>query len=372
MKTVFITGISGQAGTILARNLHISGYKVVGLIRRNSTIQARWRINPFRELMTFEYGDVTDPFSIISLLEKYKPEHFYNLAAQSHVWISFKEPSHTFDVVAKGTLNCLEALRQSSVGKTCRFFQASSSEMFGGNVSFYYDYQGGSVRYDGVYPTKSSLLFQGIEDEGVFQDENTPLAPQSPYAIAKVAAHNFCQLYRTCYKMDIRCGIMGNYESPLRGEEFVTKKIIQYLAQFIKFKLLFGRNMPTKLQLGNVDSYRDWTHAEDTMKAVQLMMEQDKPDDYIIGTGETRSVREFLNTAIKIANELYPCAITDDIYEVNKLLYRPSEVPYLRMRPEKIKAKLQWKPERSFEDLVKDMLEFDVRNELGEMAKWLD
>lgn len=341
MKTALVTGITGQAGYYLSKILLREGFKVIGLKRRNSTLNNEYRLQNLKGDLKLEYGDITDPISLIPLLVKYKPSHFYNLAAQSHVWISFKEPLHTFEVTAKGVLNCLEAIRISGIDT--KFFQASSSEMFGTNVSIQ-DEKIVHLDYSRINDAEKKYL---ASCNAYFQYEDTPFNPQSPYAVAKVAAHNYCQLYKKAYGMWVSCGIMGNYESPFRGEEFVTKKITSYLAKLT-------RSYQPLLKLGNIESFRDWTFAGDTMEAVYLMMQQDKPDNYVIGTGETNSVKTFLETAIDYLNRL-GYHINKDCYEIDPELFRPSEVPYLKMDSSKIR-KLGWKPKENFKSLVEMMM----------------
>ena len=319
MKIAIITGITGQDGSYLAELLLEKGYYVVGCKRRTSLICTE-RINSIYNHPNFklEYFDLNDVGNIYRLLTEYKPEEFYNLAAQSHVRVSFDIPEHTVDGVAMGTLRILEAIR--NILPTCKFYQASSSEMFGDN------------------PENP-------------QRETTRLMPASPYACAKVFAHNIVRNYRESYGLHVSSGILFNHESERRGETFVTRKITIAAA---RIKL----GIQKKLYLGNLEAKRDWGHARDYVKAMWLMLQQDNPDDYVIATGETHTVREFLE-------EVFAHADLDvkRYVEIDERLYRPHEVPLLLGDPTKAKNELGWDPEIKFKQLAKVMYDSDYMNE---------
>lgn len=315
MKTAMITGVTGQDGSYLAELLLEKGYRVVGLKRRTSLITT-YRVNAIYDNpnFTLEYFSLHDSTTLYRLLEKYEPDEFYNLAAQSHVRVSFDVPVETVDTIAMGTLRILEAIRL--VNKDIKVYQASSSEMFGDNPE-------------------------------APQHELTRLMPASPYACAKVFAHNICRNYRESYGMHISSGILFNHESPRRGETFVTRKITRAAAR-IKMGL------QEKLYLGNLEAKRDWGYAGDFVKAMWLMVQQNEPDDYVIATGETHSVQEWLENVFKAAS----LPIEGNV-EVDKRLFRPHEVPLLLGDPSKAKEKLGWEPEIKFLDLAKMMYHSD-------------
>jgi len=332
-KTAIVFGITGQDGSYLTELLLEKDYHVVGITRRVSTGNTG-RISHLMDSpqLTLVEGDLTDYSSILRTIEEYRPEEVYNLAAMSHVGTSFDQPLLSFDVTGKGCLNILEVIRDHS--PFTRFYQASSSEMFGD-----------SIRGDG------------------YQGEDTLFNPQSPYAIAKVAAHQASKLYRQSYGIHASCGILFNHESERRGGRFVTKKITKYIARLNKH-LVLGRPIEEApiLTLGNLDAKRDWGHAEDYVKAMWLIVQQDEPDDYVVATGEAHSVRDFLETAFsKIGVENYMDFVTQD-----PKYMRPSEVPYLRGDYSKALARLSWKPEVSFDKLVDRMVKYDIM-ELGEL-----
>jgi GDPmannose 4,6-dehydratase len=316
VKTAIITGITGQDGSYLAEFLLQKGYKVVGLKRRTSLICTD-RIDNFYGNENFElrYFDLNDTGCMWRLLTEYKPDEIYNLAAQSHVRVSFDVPENTVDGIAMGTLRLLEAAR--NVVPDVRFYQASSSEMFGDNP---------------VYP----------------QDENTKLMPASPYACAKVFAHNLIRNYRESYGLHASSGILFNHESPKRGETFVTRKITMAAAR-IKMGL------QDKLLLGNLDAKRDWGFAGDYVKAMWLMLQQDKPDDYVIATGKTYSVKDFLYLVFEHAE-----LDVNKHVRIDSRLFRPQEVPILLGSPTKAQQKLGWKTEVDFKELAIMMYESDL------------
>ena len=352
MKTAVITGITGQDGSYLAELLLEKNYLVVGLLRRSSTNTLE-RVAHLLSNSNFrlEECDLTDPSGIFSILNQYKPHEFYNLAAQSHVGTSFSQPTTTFEVDAVGVVNILEAIRK--ISPSTKFYQASTSEMYGFN-----------------YDTD--------EKGNKYQDENTQLLPQSPYGVAKLASHNMVRIYRSAYGIFACSGTLFNHESPRRGENFVTRKITKWLGEFNKwgdqeFKTV-GRcfdtdqpdtiyyGLPTsrgptafpKLRLGNIKAYRDWGHAKDYVRAMWMMLQQEVPDDYVIATGETHSVEDFLKIAFGKFDLNYK-----DFIVIDPQFYRPAEVDYLRGISNKARFKLGWTPEISFSQLVEDMVASD-------------
>ena len=316
MKTAIITGVTGQDGSYLAELLLEKGYKVVGLKRRTSTICTE-RLDHIYEHENFElrYFELNDSGCMWKLLSEYKPDEIYNLAAQSHVRVSFEVPESTTDTIAMGTLRLLEAVRH--VVPNARFYQASSSEMFGDN------------------PQNP-------------QDESTALMPASPYACAKVYAHHLVRNYRESYGLHASSGILFNHESPRRGETFVTRKITMAAA---RIKL----GLQDKLYLGNLDAKRDWGYAGDYVKMMWLMLQQETPDDYAIATGETHTVREFLEVVFDYAG-----LNIEKYVEQDKRLFRPHEVPLLLGDARKAKDKLGWAPEVRFKELAIMMYESDL------------
>ena len=317
MKTAFITGITGQDGSYLAELLLQKGYQVVGLKRRTSLINTD-RVDHFYNNPNFilQYYDLNDSGCLYRLLLKYKPHEFYNLAAQSHVRVSFDIPENTVDGIVMGTTKILEAIRH--ISPETRFYQASSSEMFGDN------------------PT-------------IPQSETTILSPASPYACAKVFAHHLVRNYRHSYGIHASSGILFNHESPRRGETFVTRKITLAAA---RIKL----GLQQKLFLGNLDAERDWGYAGDYVEAMWMMLQQDEPDDYVISTGERHSVREFLKEVFDYAG----LDIKKHV-DIDPRLFRPHEVPVLLGDSSKAEKNLGWKPKTSFKELVKLMYEEDLQ-----------
>jgi len=323
MKTALVTGITGQDGSYLAELLLSKGYRVVGLKRRTSLISTNRLDHIYNNPMfCLEYYSLHDPSTLYRLLEQYEPEEFYNLGAQSHVRVSFDVPIETVDTIAMGTLRILEAIR--FVNKDIKVYQASSSEMYGDNPN---------------YP----------------QDENTILMPASPYACAKVFAHNLCRNYRESYDMHISSGILFNHESPRRGETFVTRKITLAAA---RIKL----GLQEKLFLGNLSAKRDWGFAGDYVEAMWLMLQQEKPDDYVIATGETHSVQEWLEEVFSIAG-----LPIDENVEVDERLFRPHEVPVLLGDPTKAREKLGWEPKTKFSNLASLMHASDFKIATSEL-----
>jgi GDPmannose 4,6-dehydratase len=321
MRKALITGITGQDGSYLAELLLAKGYEVHGIVRRSSAF-GTGRIEhiyldehlPSHGLQ-LHYGDLNDASSLQRVLARVVPEEVYNLGAQSHVRISFDIPEYTVEVTGVGTLRLLEAIR--NLGMSPRFYQASSSEMFGKVAE-------------------------------VPQTEPTPFHPRSPYACAKVFAHHVTVNYRESYGLHASCGILFNHESPRRGENFVTRKITRSLA---RIKL----GLQPKLYLGNLDARRDWGHAADYVEAMWLMLQQDRPDDYVVATGETHSVREFLDEVGRVLDmDWEPHVGVDPRY------YRPAEVDMLQGDASKAKRVLGWQPRHTFRDLVRIMAEADL------------
>jgi GDPmannose 4,6-dehydratase len=334
-KKAIITGITGQDGSHLADLLLEKDYKVIGVARRSSTDNTS-RIKHLRGNPKFELieGDITDYSSILGILWKHvnnSDVEFYNLAAQSHVAVSFKQPGLTWDVTGKGCLNILQAIVDTGLTDRVKFYQASSSEMFGKN-------------YDLSFTSHTKI-----------QTENTKFLPQSPYAIAKCAAHEAVRIYREAYGLHASAGILFNHEGPRRGETFVTRKITKWIGDFVKS----GRDPQfPKLRLGNLEAFRDWGYAGDYVDAMWRITQQPVPDDYVICTGETHTIREFLDVAFNYVN------ISDWGYLVvqDPEFYRPAEVDYLKGDNTKARMRLGWQPKTSFIELVEMMLQHDLQN----------
>ncbi|HXF68632.1 MAG TPA: GDP-mannose 4,6-dehydratase [Thermoflexus sp.] len=321
-RRALITGITGQDGSYLAEFLLEKGYEVIGMVRRTSTVNFE-RIRHIQDRITLVQGDLLDQSSLIDILREYRPHEVYNLAAQSFVPTSFKQPVLTGEFTALGVTRLLEAIRL--VDPTIRFYQASSSEMFG-------------------------------KVKEVPQNENTPFHPRSPYGVAKVYAHWITVNYRESYGMFAVSGICFNHESPRRGLEFVTRKIT-YTAAKIKLGLAH------ELRLGNLEARRDWGYAPDYVRAMWLMLQQDEPEDYVIATGETHSVREFVELAFDYLGLDWKKYVV-----VDPALYRPADVDLLVGDATKARTKLGWAPSVTFEQLVKIMVDADlelVKQEYG-------
>jgi GDPmannose 4,6-dehydratase len=325
-QIAMVTGVTGQDGSYLSELLLSKGYTVIGLYRRSSSNNFQ-RLNNIIHNPNFqlEEFDLTDPSAVSAMVSKFQPNEFYNLAAQSHVGTSFKQPSTTIDINTTGVINILEAIRNYS--SDTKFYQASTSEMFGRNVSV--DYASNET----------------------YQDENTEFMPQSPYGVSKLAAHRMVQIYRDGYGLFGCSGILFNHESPRRGENFVTRKITKYIG-----KLVTGIDTTSTLKLGNINIHRDWGHAKDYVRAMWMMLQEDVPDDYVIATGETRTVLDFLKIAFGLVNLDYTQHV-----EIDANLYRPAEVEYLKGSPEKARKQLGWVPEISFAELVEDMVNSDIK-----------
>ena len=331
-KRALITGITGQDGSYLTELLLGKGYEVHGLLRRASSFNTERIDHLYRDphvvgpKLTLHYGDVTDGTVLRRVLEKVQPDEVYNLAAQSHVRVSFDVPEYTADVVATGALRLLEAVRDHMAegAKRVRVYQAGSSEMFGA-----------------AHPPQS---------------EATAFYPRSPYAVSKVAAHWYGINYREAYGMFVSNGILFNHESPRRGETFVTRKITRAVAA-IKLGL------QDKLFLGNLDAQRDWGYAKEYVEAMWLMLQQDQPDDYVIATGETHSVREFLEVAFAHAGLDW-----NKYVEIDPRYFRPAEVELLIGDASKAKAKLGWEPKVKFEELTRIMVDADLESLRNRLA----
>lgn len=323
MKKALITGITGQDGSYLAELLLEKGYEVHGIIRRSSSFNTGRIEHLYQDFhandarVFLHYGDLSDSSALSRLLEKIQPDEIYNLAAQSHVRVSFDIPEYTADVVGLGTIRILDAIKETKI-KT-RFYQASTSELYGKVVE-------------------------------TPQTEKTPFYPRSPYACAKLYSYWITVNYRESYDMYACNGILFNHESPRRGETFVTKKITHAIARILKKE-------QDKLYLGNLEAKRDWGYAKDYVEAMWLMLQQEKAEDYVIATGETHSVREFLDEAFGLVGLDWKKYV-----EIDPRYYRPAEVDLLLGNPAKAKEKLGWKPKTTFKELVKIMLEYDLNN----------
>jgi GDPmannose 4,6-dehydratase len=324
-KRAFITGITGQDGSYLAETLLRKGYEVHGLVRRSSTFGTQRIEHLYRDIhdadqsLVLHHGDMADGNALARLIRQIQPTEVYNLAAQSHVRVSFDQPTYTADVTAVGTLRLLEAIRdfQDANGSQVRFYQASSSEMFGKAVE-------------------------------IPQKETTPFHPRSPYGVAKVYSHWITVNYRESYGLHASCGILFNHESPRRGETFVTRKITR-AATRIKLGL------QSNLYLGNLDAKRDWGFAGDYVEAMWMMLQQEEPEDYVIATNETHSVREFCEKTFGRLGLDY-----QDFVEIDPRYFRPAEVDLLLGDSQKANQKLGWVPRTSFDALVAMMVDADM------------
>jgi GDPmannose 4,6-dehydratase len=316
-KKALITGITGQDGSYLAELLLEKGYEVHGLVRRSSSFNT-WRIDHVRDRLVLHYGDLVDQNSLVRTLGSIAPDEAYNLAAQSHVKVSFEMPEYTANVTAIGVMRLLDAVREA--GLETRVYQAGSSEMF------------------------------GLVQENP-QRETTPFHPRSPYGVSKVFGHWIAVNYREGYGMHVSNGILFNHESPRRGENFVTRKITLGVAAIKKGKM-------KELRLGNLDAQRDWGFAKDFVEAMWLMLQQDEPGDYVVATGQTHSVREF-------CEEAFGCVGLDwkEFVKVDPKYFRPAEVDLLLGDPSRAKAKLGWQPRVTFKELVRLMVEADLEGQ---------
>lgn len=323
-KRALLTGITGQDGSYLAELLLDKGYEVYGIIRRASSFNTERIDHIYHDphergtRLRLIYGDVGDSSSLYSILAEVKPDEVYNLAAQSHVRVSFDIPEYTADIDAVGTVRLLEAIHKLGM-KNARFYQASSSEMYG-------------------------------KVQAIPQNEETPFYPRSPYAVAKVYGHWITKNYRESYGMHASSGILFNHESPRRGETFVTRKITHAVARI-------QAGLQDKLYLGNLDAKRDWGYAKEYVEAMWLMLQQAKPDDYVIATNDTHTVREFLDEAFGLVKLDWHKYV-----EIDPRYYRPAEVDLLIGDPSKAKKKLGWEPKTTFKGLVKLMVEADIES----------
>lgn len=331
MKKALITGITGQDGSYLAEFLLEKGYEVHGIIRRSSTFNTSRidhlyqdpHINNTR--LFLHYGDLADSVQLVKLLYSLEPDEIYNLGAQSHVRVSFDIPEYTGDVVGTSAIRILEAIREAGLVKKCRYYQASSSEMFG-------------------------------KVQEVPQTETTPFYPRSPYACAKVFAHWLTVNYRESYGLHASSGILFNHESPRRGETFVTRKITR-AATRIKMGL------QDALYLGNIDAKRDWGYAKEYVEVMWLMLQQDNPDDYVCATNETHTVRDFCKETFALLDLDW-----EEYVKYDKRYERPAEVELLIGDPAKLKKQIGWEPKVKFKDLVKIMTESDLALAKKELA----
>jgi GDPmannose 4,6-dehydratase len=340
-RKALITGVTGQDGAYLAELLLGKGYEVHGIKRRASSFNTDRIDHLYRDphesgvRLHLHYGDLTDATNLIRIVQQVQPDEIYNLAAQSHVAVSFETPEYTANADAIGTLRLLEAIRILGLTNKTRFYQASTSEMFG--------------------------LVQEVP-----QRETTPFYPRSPYGAAKVYGHWITVNYREAYGMYACSGILFNHESPVRGETFVTRKITRGLARI-------SQGMEKCLYLGNLDSLRDWGHAKDYVRAQWLMLQQDKPDDFVIATGEQHSVREFVDAAgaqlgmriewrgVGVDEQGVDSKSGEIVVRVDPRYFRPTEVETLLGDPTKAKTVLGWKPEHSFGDMVREMVASDLQ-----------
>ena len=313
MKTALITGINGQDGSYLAELLLEKGYNVWGTIRRNSSPEYNTtRVDHIFKRVNLVYADLTDMSSLISVLQKAKPDEIYNLAAQSHVRVSFDAPIYTAEATGLGTLNLLEAIRL-----TCpksRVYQASSSEMFGNNI-----------------------------DEDGYQRETTPMAPVSPYGCAKVFSYNICNNYKNSYGMHISNGILFNHESPRRGINFVTNKVVNGAVDIKQ-----GRK--NNLTLGNLAASRDWGHAKDYVKAMWMMLQQDEPDNYVCSTGVSHTIQQLVDYTFGVLG------VDTKLVKTSEQFERPEELEHLKGDCSKLKTKLGWEPTYTFNQMIDEMI----------------
>ncbi len=315
-KIALITGINGQDGSYLAEFLLDKDYEVWGIVKRNSVSETQsLRINHIFDRINLEYADLTDMASLIRVLQKVQPDEIYNLAAQSHVRISFDQPIYTANATGLGVLNLLEAVRM--VSSHSKIYQASSSEMFGNMI-----------------------------DEDGYQRETTPMNPVSPYGCAKVFSYNICRNYRNSYDMFVSNGILFNHESPRRGTNFVTNKVCK---EAVKIKL----GLSNQLKLGNLDATRDWGHAKDYVEAMWMILQQDKPDDFVCSTGISHSVKDLCEYVFNKLELDFREYVT-----IDEKFYRPEELYDLKGDSTKLKSMTGWRPNYTFESMLDEMIEY--------------
>ncbi|MCT8990305.1 GDP-mannose 4,6-dehydratase [Chelativorans sp. SCAU2101] len=348
-KTALIIGVTGQDGAYLSELLLSKGYTVHGLKRRSSSFNTARVDHLYRDPHEAEtrfflhYGDLTDATNLCRVIQEIQPDEIYNLGAQSHVQVSFETPEYTANADALGTLRLLEALRILKMGDRCRFYQASTSELFGGS---------------GILP----------------QNELTPFAPRSPYATAKLYAYWITVNYREAYGFHASNGILFNHESPIRGETFVTRKITRAVAAI-------ERGIQKKLRLGNLDARRDWGHARDYVEGMWRILQQDEPDDFVLATGETHTVREFVEKAFAVVDRRIEwtgrgvdekgidARSGEELIEIDPRYFRPNEVDFLLGDATKARTRLGWTHRVPFEALVSEMVEADLRAVMREVGR---
>jgi GDPmannose 4,6-dehydratase len=315
-KVALITGINGQDGSYLAEFLLNKGYEVHGTLKRNSVSENQTsRLDDIYDQLKLHYADLTDLSSLISVIQKTKPNEIYNLAAQSHVRISFDQPIYTANVTGLGTLNMLEAIKL--IDPTIKLYQASSSEMFGNNI-----------------------------DEDGYQRESTPMSPVSPYGCSKVFSYNICRNYRNSYNMFISNGILFNHESPRRGTNFVTNKVCK---EAVKIKL----GLSNQLKLGNLDATRDWGHAKDYVEAMWMILQQDAPDDFVCSTGVSHSVKDLVEYVFNKLDLDWKKYLT-----IDEKFYRPEELSDLKGDSKKLRDITGWTPTYTFETMLDEMIDY--------------
>jgi GDPmannose 4,6-dehydratase len=320
MKIALITGINGQDGSYLAESLLNKGYEVHGTLKRNSVAENQTsRLVDIYSQVKLHYADLTDLSSLISVIQKTQPDEIYNLAAQSHVRISFDQPIYTAQVTGLGTLNMLESVRL--IKPDAKIYQASSSEMFGNSI-----------------------------DSDGFQRETTPMNPVSPYGCAKVYSYNICRNYRNSYNMFISNGILFNHESPRRGTNFVTNKVVK---EAVKIKL----GLSNKLSLGNLNATRDWGHAKDYVEAMWMILQLENPNDYVCATGISHTVKELCEYVFGKLNLPY-----QDYVVMDEKFLRPEELNDLKGDPTKIKKHTGWEPTYTFESMLDEMIEYWINH----------
>jgi GDPmannose 4,6-dehydratase len=341
MKTAIVTGVTGQDGSYLSELLLEKQYRVIGVHRRSSTLNLANLVNVVNnENFSLYCCDITDGVSVNNLVAEFKPDEIYNLAAQSFVKASFDQPVYTFLANTIGPLNFLEAIK--NISPTTRFYQASTSEQFGKNFKT-------RVLQSDNFST--GVIGKSFEK---YQDETTEMVPQSPYGVAKLAAHHLVRIYREAYGIYASASLLYNHESERRGKEFVTRKISNYIGNLV-YAMKNKQEYP-KLKLGNLDACRDFGYAKDYVQAIYLILQKETPDDYVISTGETHSIREFCELAFSQVGLNY-----EEWVEIDPKFFRPAEVDYLCGDSTVSKILLDWQPKTTFEELVKIMVQNDIK-----------